>query len=236
MQKLIFAFWDEPARQERLNQALLGPVRERLESEGVYRLRVNVPDDAVAKGQSLYPEMAGDRPAALISFFVNTARDIKGPLAAVASAGAARAFGYETVESTPLPVHTVADGKRPVGFTQVAFFRRLPGQSQEDFLRIWLDSHTAVAIETQSTFFYQQNPVLRSLDPAAPQFDAIVEESFPDAAMEDWEVYFNAVGAPDKLQAHRARMSESCARFIDFTTIKLLITSEYRFGGWQDLP
>jgi hypothetical protein len=234
MQKLMFAFWEAPAQQERLNQALLGPVKDKLLEAGVARLRINVPDEAVAPAQALYPEMATDRPAALVSFFVNTAREIERPLVAIASAGA-RSFGYETLESTPLPVRTPADGKRPAGFTQLAFFKRLPGQAHEDFLRIWLESHTAVAIETQSTFFYQQNPVLRALDPSAPAFDAIVEESFPDAAMQDWEVYFDAVGSADKLAANRQRMADSCARFIDFTGIKLLITSEYRFGGWQDL-
>jgi hypothetical protein len=234
MQKLMFAFWEEPAQQARLNAALLGPVKDKLLAAGVGRLRVNVPDEAVAKAQGLYPEMAADRPAALVSFFVNTARQIEAPLAAIASAGS-RAFGYETLESTPLPVRTPADGKRPAGFTQLAFFSRLPGQSREDFLRIWLESHTTVAIETQSTFFYQQNPVLRSLDPAAPQFDAVVEETFPDAAMENWDVYFDAGGSPEKLELHRKQMADSCARFIDFTGIKLLITSEYRFGGWQDL-
>jgi len=235
MQKLMFAFWEEPARQEQLNRALLGPVKDKLLDAGVARLRVNVPDEAVAPAQALYPEMAADRPAALVSFFVNTARTASSAIAAVQSAGA-RSFGYETMESTPLPALTPADGKRPAGFTQLAFFKRLPGQSHQDFLRIWLESHTAVAIETQSTFFYQQNPVLRPLDPAAPAFDAIVEESFPDAAMQDWEVYFDAVGSPEKLAANRARMADSCARFIDFTGIKLLISSEYRFGGWKDLP
>lgn len=234
MQKLMFVYWTEPSEQARLNQTLLGPVKDKLLAAGVARLRVNVPDEAVARGQALYPEMAADRPAALVSFFVNSAREAPGAIAAATSAGV-RCFGYETLESTPLPATTPADGKRPAGFTQLAFFKRLPGQDYQDFLRIWLESHTTVAIETQSTFFYQQNPVLRALDPAAPAFDAIVEESFPDAAMEDWNIYFDAVGSPEKLAANRERMSESCARFIDFTTIKLLISSEYRFGGWQDL-
>ena len=235
MQKVMFPFWTEPAQQDALNAALLGPVKDALLAAGVARLCVNVPDAAVAEGQKLYPEMAGDRPAALVSFFVNSARDIAKYDALLQKSGA-RYAGYETVESTPLPHDTAANGKRSPGFTQLAFFARLPGQSREDFLRIWLESHTAVAIETQSTFFYQQNPVLRALTDGAPAYDAIVEESFPEAAMRDWQIYFDAVGSEKKLAAHRARMSESCARFIDFTGIKLLISSEYRFGDWRDLP
>lgn len=234
MQKLMFPFWADGAEQVSLNAALLGPVKDRLLAEGVSRLRVNVPDAAVQAGQALYPEMASERPDAMVSFFVNTARQIEGCEAALRLAGA-RFFGYETIESTPLPANEPAHGARSPGFTQLAFFTRLPGQSREDFLRIWLESHTKVAIDTQSTFFYQQNPVLRALKPEAPVLDAIVEESFPEPAMKSWEVYFDAVGSEEKLAAHRAQMSESCVRFVDFSTIKLLISSEYRFGGWKDL-
>lgn len=234
MQKLMFPFWAGAAEQSRLNAALLGPVKDSLLAEGVFRLRINVPDEAVAAGQALYPEMAGDRPAALVSFFVNSARNIEGAEAALRKAGA-RFFGYETTETTPLPLLSAASGARTPGFTQLAFFSRPPSQSHEDFLRIWLESHTAVAIETQSTFFYQQNPVLRALSPEAPAYDAIVEESFPEAAMTSWDVYFDAGGSEAELAKRRARMSESCVRFIDFATIKLLISSEYRFGGWKDL-
>ncbi len=234
MQKLMFPFWADAAEQSRLNAALLGPVKEALLAGEVFRLRINVPDEAVAAGQALYPEMASDRPAALVSFFVNSARQIEGAAAALRQAGA-RFHGYETTETTPLPLLSPATGARTPGFTQLAFFSRLPGQSREDFLRIWLESHTAVAIETQSTFFYQQNPVLRPLAPEAPPFDAIVEESFPEAAMTDWDAYFDAGGSETELAKRRARMSESCVRFIDFSTIKLLISSEYRSGGWKDL-
>ncbi|MDX2274555.1 MAG: EthD domain-containing protein [Hyphomonadaceae bacterium] len=234
MQKVMFAFWADAGSQEALNAALLGPVKDDLLAAGAARLRVNVPDEAVADGQKLYPEMAADRPAALVSFFVNTARRLE-PFEAALRKANARYAGFEVMESTPLPHRTPADGERSPGFTQLAFFKRLPDQRREDFLTIWLESHTKVAIDTQSTFFYQQNPILRPLTKGAPDWDAIVEESFPAEAMFDWNVYFDAVGSDEKLAAHRAQMSESCARFIDFTGIKLLISSEYRFGDWRDL-
>jgi hypothetical protein len=225
MQKVMFPLWTDAASQDALNARLLGAVKDALLAAGVTRLRVNVPDAAVAEGQKLYPEMAGgDRPAALVSFFINSARDIAPYLEILDQAGA-RFAGYEVMESTPLPNREPASGKRSPGFTQLAFFSRLPGQGRADFLRIWLESHTKVAIETQSTFFYQQNPVMRALTPDAPGFDALVEESFPDGAMRDWQVYFDSVGSDEKLAANRARMSESCVRFIDFTGIKLLISS-----------
>lgn len=234
MQKVMFLFWTNSASQGALNAALTGPVKDALLSAGVARLRVNVPDAAVEEAQKLYPEMAADRPVALVSFFVNTAREIAPCLDILNKAGA-RYAGYEVMESTPLPNRDPANGKRSRGFTQLAFFSRLPGQERDDFLRIWLESHTKVAIDTQSTFFYQQNPVVRALTKDAPAFDAIVEESFPDEAMHDWHVYFASDGSDEKLATHRRLMNESCVRFIDFTGIKLLISSEYRFGDWRDL-
>lgn len=235
MQKVMFPFWVEASGQEKLNATLLGSVNEALVSAGVDRLRINVPDAAVAEGQKLYPEMAGsDRPAAMASFFVNSAREIAPHLKIFDSAGA-RYAGYEVMESTPLPQREPANEKRSRGFTQLAFFSRLPGQSRDEFLRIWLESHTKVAVETQSTFFYQQNPIVRTLTADAPAWDAIVEESFPDEAMRDWHVYFASGGSDDKLALHRKLMNESCVRFIDFTGIKLLISSEYRIGDWRDL-
>ena len=235
MQKVMFPFWVEASGQQKLNAALLGSVKEALGGAGVERLRINVPDAAVAEGQKLYPEMAGaDRPAALVSFFINTAREIA-PYLKILDAAGARYAGYEVMESTPLPHRDPANGERSRGFTQLAFFSRLPGQSRDDFLRIWLESHTKVAIETQSTFFYQQNPIVRALTADAPAWDAIVEESFPDEAMRDWHVYFASGGSDEKLAAHQKQMNESCVRFIDFTGIKLLISSEYRIGAWRDL-
>ena len=49
----------------------------------------------------------------------------------------------------------------------------------ETWFTRWHVDHTPVAIETQSTFGYTQNAVVRALTPDAPGIAAIVEELFP---------------------------------------------------------
>lgn len=84
-----------------------------------------------------------------------------------------------------------------------------------------------MAIDTQDNFLYVQNVVVRPLTHAAPVYDAIVEECFPDAAMTDPHAFFDAVGDADKLQRNVQAMMESCQRFIDFDKIDVLPSSQY---------
>ena len=64
------------------------------------------------------------------------------------------------------------------------------------------------------------------LYPAFP-YDAIVEENFPDEAMTDPQVFFDAVGDDEKRQKHEQEMIESCMRFIDFDKLDRILMSEY---------
>ena len=75
----------------------------------------------------------------------------------------------------------------------------------------------------------------RALTEGAPAWDAIVEERFPGAALNDRGAYFAAGDDPARLEANMARMAESCGRFIDFASLSLMNCGEYRFGGWSDL-
>ena len=49
----------------------------------------------------------------------------------------------------------------------------------------------------------------------------------PSEAMDDPAAFFDAVGDPAKLQANLATMMDSCGRFIDFTRIDIIPTSQY---------
>jgi len=53
---------------------------------------------------------------------------------------------------------------------QVVLLRKPPRLSHEQWLEIWLGSHTQVAIDTQSTFGYRQNVIVRPLTFAAPPY------------------------------------------------------------------
>ena len=235
MEKLCYAVRRREGEDRRVfNARQLGPVRAELLNLGVQRLKIGVQDTALGPGDSLYPEARNGAPDALVSFWLDSAYR-RGPAEAVVAANAGWMAGYQVLESTALPVReTKGDGARDEGFTQIAFFSGLKSLSRAEMLSIWLDDHTAVAIHTQSTFQYRQNVVVRALTPSAPAWDCIVEESFPLAALTDPQVYFDGGGREDRVAANHGRLMQSCARFIDFATMKLLLCSDFRFGGWSD--
>lgn len=122
--------------------------------------------------------------------------------------------------------HHVA-GERTEGFAQVAFLRRPDHLPEADWRRRWLDDHTPVALETQDTFGYVQNVVVRALTEDAPPWDGVVEELFPAAAMTDPHAFFDAPGDEERLRANQRAMFGSCARFLDVSTIDVLPTSQH---------
>jgi hypothetical protein len=113
---------------------------------------------------------------------------------------------------------------------QVVFLQRPPRIAHDEWIRVWQGSHTQVAIDTQSTFGYRQNVVIRALTYAAPHYDAIVEENFPAAAMSDQNAFYDAVGDDAKRDANLKAMIDSCVRFIDFDRIDVIPTSEYNLS------
>ena len=115
--------------------------------------------------------------------------------------------------------------ERTVGTVQLCTFKNRHDLDRATFIKRWLGDHTAVAVETQSTFGYYQNLV--AADCHAP-FDALVEEHFPIEAATSAEVFFDAAGNPEKLQKNVARMMASCERFIQQDTINVIHMSEYK--------
>src|SRR5208337_2418104 len=97
------------------------------------------------------------------------------------------------------------DGVRTRGFSQIAVFRKLPGITREGFLQIWMRDQTKVGAETQDTFYYGQNIVVRALTNGAPPLDGIVEECYPIAALTDPLVYWRANGSQELFRANLKR-------------------------------
>ncbi len=109
----------------------------------------------------------------------------------------------------------------------MAFLTRPPRLTHAEWLDLWQDRHTLVAIETQANFEYVQNLVVRPITENAPPYVAIVEECFPEAALTDPFAFFDAVGNPARFKANLDRMMESCDRFIDRGTIDVIPTGQY---------
>ena len=147
----------------------------------------------------------------------------------LASVGGRRAcYEVDAVEPLPNTACPAAPGERTEGFSQVALLRCPSFLSYEDWLSYWKTTHTGVAIETQSTFRYVQNRVVARPAEALP-YDAIVEECFPTAAMTSAEAFYDAEGQAELFQQRLQAMMESCGKFIDFSEIEVVPTSEYCF-------
>jgi hypothetical protein len=229
VEKILYPVWkNEIESANDFNRKLLGDVSEQLIKLGVRKLRINVVDEAVAPAEPL--RIIASKPPidGLVCIWVDTAIN-RQPLEEVIQSAAARMTGYLVTESEPLvdARTAVGDGERVPGMNSVVFLTKPPRLSYEDWLTIWHGSHTQIAIDTQSTFGYKQNVIVRPLTYAAPLYDAIVEENFPDEAMTDPHVFFDAVGDEGKQQKHEQEMMESCMRFIDFDKLDRILMSEY---------
>ena len=119
-------------------------------------------------------------------------------------------------------------GQRTAGLANIALLRRPDDLDEATWLSRWHIDHTPVAIETQSTFGYTQNAVVRALTPGAPVIAAIVEELFPVEAISDLHAFFGAAD-DDDLRDRMERMVASTAAFGANQNIDTVPTSRYVF-------
>jgi len=226
MEKLVYLLFEDEGRPgSSLREALLEKVVPVLRESGATDIVVNVHDEEVAAGQPIRRSAPPIR--AMVAFWLQCADD-RAACEAVLAAQAKRVAGYLVVESRPL-VHETNPGGRTPGMNQVTCISRKPGMSDEDFYGYWHTGHREVAIETQSTTGYVRNVIQRALTPGAPARDAIVEETFPIAALTDPKVFY-AANDDVELEANLARMMESCQRFLDFEPMECTHMSEYCLG------
>ena len=226
MEKLVYLiFHDADLPGAELRSALVEKVAPALRAGGAFEITVHVQDEHVAAGT---PLRRSDPPIrAMVSFWLHDSDDRAACEAALAP-HARRLAGYLVLESRPL-LHEAPRGSRTPGANQVTCIARKQGLSTDEFLRIWRGDHRKVAVETQSTFGYVRNIVVRPLSEGAPLWDGIVEESFPIGALTDPKVFYDA-GSDEVLQRNMARMMESCRRFLDFGPLEYTHMSEYYLG------
>ncbi|AIY17124.1 hypothetical protein [Pimelobacter simplex] len=208
-----------------LAAALLSPaLRAGVAAVGASRLQVNVDDDAVAPAMRFGPGTpitavvaAWDvaDPAALL--------DVLRPLDADLAA-------WQVDEREPLVPPVVPDGVRADALANIAFLRRPAAMAHDAWLADWLERHTQVAIDTQGTFGYVQNPVVAALTPGGHDVAGIVEEHFPMAALSDQHAFYGSGGDEAELQRRFTTLMESCARFGASDGLDLVPTSRYVFG------
>ena len=205
-----------------------GAVADALLGLGIPGLSVNVRDGAVR--HSLMTLTTLDPPvAAVVSLWTQqcygdqTAAALK-----LLAAECEQLAAYLVTESVPLSAPAGEPGTRTAGLANIALLRRPADLDQATWLNRWQGNHTSVAIETQSTFGYTQNWVVRALTPDAPGIAGIVEELFPVEAITDLKAFFGAAD-DDDLQNRLGRMVASTAAFGANENIDTVPTSRYVF-------
>lgn len=137
---------------------------------------------------------------------------------------------WSVTHSEPLPAPGPGSDGRSPGMANLAFLRRPERLTRHEWLRTWLEEHTPLAIETQSTFGYAQHVLVRALTEGAPEIEAVVEEVFPIEAARDLGVFFDSRGDDARMKANIESMAASTARFLDDGTVDAIPTGRYVVG------
>ena len=205
-----------------------GPVADALLGLGLPGLTVNVRDSAVR--HSLMTLTTLDPPvAAVVSLWTQQCYgDQMAAALRLLAEECERLGAYLVSESVPMIAPAVESGSRTPGLANIALLRRPAGLDQATWLNRWQLDHTRVAIETQSTFGYTQNWVVRTLTPDAPGITGIVEELFPAEAITDLKAFFGAADDSD-LQNRVGQMIASTTAFGANENIDTVPTSRYVF-------
>ena len=232
MEKLVYVVWKPPAASDdQFARTLLDRVAPQLSTLGARGLTLHLVDAEAKNVQRARITHLEAPVAGLVSFWLDAA-DQRGPLEAALAEATARLAGYLVVESVPLRNTTrrAPPGQRTPGIVMVALIERPERMPWEAWIAHWHGPHREVALETQCTFLYVRNVVVRALTPGAPPWAGIVEEGFPAEAVTDPMRWYKAEGSPETLQRNVKRMVESCRAFLDLDRVESHPMSEYRLA------
>ena len=226
MEKLIYLLYSpNDTSESKLANGLHTAAGEHLaRADGVRSLHLYLPDAEVEPARPKRMQTSERLPDAMLSIWLDhwiqktqlesTLKDL------------CHFHAYLVTESEPLALPSPT-GARVPGMCQIALLQRPPRLSRAEWIDIWQGSHTQVALDTQSTFGYRQNVVVRPLTSQAPACDAIVEENFPAEAMTSPHAFYACEGDDEQLQQRVQTMMTSCQRFIDFDKIDVVPMSQY---------
>ena len=231
MEKLMYSLWKQPEQTaDDFRDRLLSDLVPALDAlTAIHGMRLCVADSAVAAAAGRRMESHAPVPEGMLSLWVDDAGQARAWDPVIAQS-VQRFAAYLVAEAEPLvasQVHPSASGERQYGMCHVVFMSHPQAMDRNDWFKVWKDSHTQVAIDTQSTFGYRQNVVVRAITEGALPSDAIVEENFPPEAMTSDHAFYATDGDEALLQEHMKAMMDSCSRFIDFEHIDVIPMSEY---------
>jgi hypothetical protein len=215
--KLVAALWEPD-----LEALHLEDVRARLLDAGATRLQLNV-DDADIPDSALRLHVFDQPLSCVVSVWCRDATPVLDVLRPLAG----RLGAWQVEERVPLAPPDQPDGERADALAQVAFLRRPADLPYDDWLAHWHGPHTGIAMETQATFGYVQNRVLRTLTDDTPAIDAVVEELFPTAALHDIHAFYGSGGSQAELDRRITQLLESCAVMGADRDLDVVPTSRY---------
>lgn len=231
MEKVIAALWANPDESsEAFNARLIGSLAPALKAAGADKVRINLRDAAVDPAAGLIQRWQAPQQAAVVQFWLPSANArFRGAVDAALAAHCQQFALWLVAESSVIAntAHPPSPGTRTWGWSQASFISFRQDLARGEALAFWRDHHTRIAIETQANFEYVQNLIVEPLTEGAPAYEAFVEECFAPEAMTDPAAFFDAVGDEAKFKANLGAMMDSCGRFIDFTRIDIIPTSQY---------
>jgi hypothetical protein len=218
--KLMFLLWGDD-----LPTSLRDPgLHARLAAAGVHRLQLNLDDEPVTAALRL--QTFEEPVRAVVSVW--TSGD-PAELAAALADDPATIAGWQVDERRPLDPPETYDGSRADTLANMAVLRRPEELAREDWLAWWLGPHTQIAMETQATFGYVQNIVAGAVTPDAPRVDAIVEELFPSAALDDIHAFYGSDGDDAELGRRLTRLMASVTKMGADRDLDLVPSSRYLY-------
>jgi hypothetical protein len=228
MEKIVFKLWRSDFDSlEKFKKSLLVDLPKTLESL-ISELQINIVDENVNEAAALAQINYSQNPDAIV-FTKVASQYYSENIISILQSFATKVEGFIVSESIILQDDSKDhQGKRSEGFSQVVFLEKPLEMTEFDWFDHWTHHHTKIAIETQSSFTYIQNTVVRPLQKDSPNFIAVIEECFPSEAMSNPSIFYNAENNSELLLKNTELMMDSCSRFIDFQKIEVIPTSRYR--------
>jgi hypothetical protein len=222
VEKLCYVLWRPPSRSgDAFRDLLLEEVVPPLLASDVRGLSLLTADAEAESGVRARITRMDDPIAGMLSVWLDCVDD-RAAIETALAPHVRRCAGYLVTESVPRrnATHLAPLGSRTPGITMLALLEKPERLAGADWLALWHDQHSPLALEIQCTYRYVRNVVARALTPGAPPWRGLVEEGFPDGAVSDLERWYDAVGEPEKLRDRLSQMVASVQRFLDMDRIE----------------
>jgi hypothetical protein len=235
VEKVVYLIWDRPSRAGAdVRAQLIDEVAPRLLVCGARGLQIDVDDDQ-ADVSSMVPVADDELPVrACVSIWLDALDSRDAYESVLADVGIRRA-GYLVTESLYRDYgdnehagrRDWPDGQRSPGITTLTVFDKPAGTSDETFYGHWYGHQSPMSEWMQPRARYVRNAVVRGLTPGAPQYRAIVEESWPTVEhVTDLVTFFGATD-PSELGERIRIMLDSTKLLYDPATMRNYTMSEY---------